>query len=124
MKRLWLIDDDPIFRFVFNHIMQSSDTEREFVAYENGQLAFDDLVQRIRTQEAPDVILLDINMPVLNGWGFLENLKQLDHDTSQIKVYLISSSVAQIDQDRSKHYPALNGYINKPINAEQINALL
>ncbi len=123
MKRLWLIDDDPIFRYVVRHLVKSNNLVDDFIEFENGELGWSEL-NRIHLKQRPNLILLDINMPVLNGWGFLDKLTSMQNDCLQTKILLISSSVAESDQKKSKQYPLLQGFINKPISESDICALL
>lgn len=79
MKRLWLIDDDPIFRHVVPHIVKSNTLVDDFIEFENGELGWREL-NRIHLKQRPSMILLDINMPILNGWGFLNKLTNMQID--------------------------------------------
>ena len=124
MKNLWLIDDDPIFRYVFRQIVESHNLADEYLEFENGELGYHTLIHRIQLQQQPDIILLDINMPVLNGWGFLEKIANIRHDDLKAKIYMISSSIAETDQQETNKFPMLEGYVNKPICVDKICALL
>lgn len=125
MKSLWLVDDDSTFRYVFRRILESHDLVEQFVEFENGEDAYQALIQRLDHQQPPpDVILLDISMPVLDGWGFLEKLSALQSHDLKTKIYLISSSIAASHQSPDGRFPLLAGCVTKPISVDKIYALL
>ena len=73
---------------------------------------------------APDVILLDINMPVLNGWEFLEELiPQLDKFPNDLPVFMLSSTIDQADFDKAKTYSIVKGFYSKPLTKENLSEI-
>ena len=73
-KTLWLIDDDSTFRYVFRCIVESHKLVDEFLEFENGADGYHALMNRLDPKQQPDFIMVDVSMPVLDGWGFLEKL--------------------------------------------------
>jgi CheY-like chemotaxis protein len=124
METLWLIDDDSTFRYVFRRIVESHSLVDEFLEFENGADGYHALMKRLDHKQQPDLILVDVNMPVLDGWGFLEKLGDFTQDQLRTKIYLISSSVVGTDQYDVKRFPLLSGHISKPISVDKICALL
>jgi CheY-like chemotaxis protein len=124
METLWLIDDDSTFRYVFRRIVESHSLVDEFLEFENGADGYHALMKRLDHKQQPDLILVDVNMPVLDGWGFLEKLGDFTQDQLRTKIYLISSSVVGTDQYDFKRFPLLSGHISKPISVDKICALL
>jgi CheY-like chemotaxis protein len=75
-------------------------------------------------QKLPDYILLDINMPIMNGWEFLDEYKRLNLDPlGKSKIYIISSSVFSNDINKARSYPLVKDFISKPLNVEKIKEL-
>jgi len=69
----------------------------------------------------PDYILLDINMPIMNGWEFLDEYTRLNIDPSgKSKVFIISSSVFSNDINKARSYPLVKDFISKPLNVDKI----
>lgn len=76
----------------------------------------------LNDSELPDIILLDINMPIMDGWQFIELYSALieQHPTKEIKLYLLSSSIDLNDHKKAKALSAVNGFIIKPIKKEDL----
>ena len=73
----------------------------------------------------PDIIFLDINMPVMNGWQFLEEYAHLRSDLQKnITIYMVSSSVDEYDIRKSKEFKTVSDYIIKPIQKEKFSQVL
>jgi CheY-like chemotaxis protein len=89
----------------------------------NGKFAIDQLVdiQRNDISKLPDYILLDINMPIMNGWEFLDEYKRLNIDPlGKTKIFIISSSVFSNDINKARSYPLVKDFISKPLNVDKI----
>ena len=91
--------------------------------HENGiDLLLD--IQKNDPSRMPDYILLDINMPIMNGWEFLDEYTRLNIDPlNKCKVYIISSSVFSNDINKARSYPIVKDFISKPLNVEKIREL-
>src|SRR5690606_10096826 len=76
------------------------------------------------TRQVPDIILLDIEMPIMNGWGFMEEFVKLPSEkTKDISVYTVSSSIAQEDKNRTASYAQIKAYITKPLTVDIIKSI-
>lgn len=117
---LLVIDDDDINIFIIKKIVEKTGYDAEMVAKTNGQLAIDYLHDLHKNEEVlPDLILIDINMPVLNGWEFLEAYEKLGIVT-KIDMYMLSSSVYENDIEKAKTYQTVKGFISKPLSIERL----
>ncbi len=115
-----IIDDDPIFIFGIKKVMQLADACSNFLIYRNGKEALDALTSLISAnEELPDIILLDLNMPILDGWQFLERFVKVPV-SKKILVYIVSSSVDPKDVLRAKSYEIVSNYIVKPITMDKL----
>ena len=129
MKKVQLcciIDDDPIFVYGTKRIIKEVDFAESILVYNNGQDALDGLTKIFLAKEPlPDVIFLDLNMPILNGWEFLDEFKNCQSDRSKsITIYIISSSVDPRDLERVKDYDQVDNYILKPITPDDLAKIL
>lgn len=98
---------------------------QNLLVYENGRVAIDGLRNFIDTQgDLPDMILLDINMPEMDGWGFLEEFISLKpHIEKEIIIYMVSSSIDDQDIQRANKYDEVSDYIVKPISRDALQKL-
>lgn len=119
-----IIDDDPIFRFGTKKIMESVQFCENFLVYKNGKEAFDDLAEKLKMNiDIPDVILLDLNMPIMDGFQFLDELVKIPN-AANIPIYIVSSSVDSRDIEKAKTYDLVTNYIIKPFSVSKVQALL
>jgi CheY-like chemotaxis protein len=121
-KTIWVIDDDTIYQIIVNKIIQKSEMFSAISSFKNGKEALDAVTNSLNNNETlPDIILLDINMPIMDGWEFMEEMTLLKPSISkQIIVYVVSSSIAIEDKNRSKTYPDILGYLSKPVNINDL----
>lgn len=128
MKRnikILLVDDDEISSFIVKKILAKTDYSYELNHRVNGQLALDYINERILNEESlPDVIFIDINMPILDGWNFLKGYLELNLNQPVVK-YMLTSSFAEEDLKKFELFKSdLDGYITKPITREQLIQIL
>lgn len=116
---LLVIDDDDINIFIINKIVEKTGYNVNMVSKANGLLAIEHLQATIDQETSPDLILIDINMPVLNGWEFLEAYEGLNI-SKNIDMYMLSSSVYENDIEKAKTYAKVKGFISKPLSIERL----
>lgn len=120
---IMLVDDDEINNFITVKLIRKAFPDSVITTYLNGRLAIDKIknILEYNLENIPDYILLDINMPVMNGWEFLEEYKVLNLDPDKkITIYILSSSVFSNDVDKAKSYESVANFISKPLNLEAI----
>jgi len=119
-----IIDDDPIYVFGAKRMMELADFCNSIMVFKNGQEAINNLKPiMIAGEDIPDVILLDINMPIMDGWQFLDEFIQIESH-KKITVYIVSSSIDPADLKRAKKYENVSNYIVKPITAQTLKNIL
>ncbi|MBE9599798.1 response regulator [Pedobacter sp. MC2016-24] len=116
---LLVIDDDDINIFIIKKIVQKTGYNVEMVAKGNGQLAIDYLKSVLHQPNFPELILVDINMPILNGWEFLDAYNELQV-SPPVDLYMLSSSVYENDIEKAKTYTKVKGFISKPLSMERL----
>jgi CheY-like chemotaxis protein len=121
-----IIDDDPIAIYGIKRSMKEIDFCKTIVVYNNGQEAIDGLNNMIVEGIAlPSVILLDLNMPIMDGWEFLDDfIKIPNNNTKKVTIYIISSSIDPRDVIKVQDYSLVSNYILKPINSTDLLKLL
>ena len=120
-----IIDDDPIFVYGTKVLLNyNSSFCSNIIVFENGKEALDDLRFMVKTnKELPEVIFLDLNMPIMNGWEFLDELKQMNLK-KKIGVYVVSASIDKIDEERARKYDMVIDFISKPLTTNKLQQLL
>ncbi|MFM1932251.1 MAG: hypothetical protein RL226_1554 [Bacteroidota bacterium] len=111
-KQLWVIDDDAIFRMIVRTIAQASSTKWEVRELPTVQEANQALQE---TNEVPDAILLDINIPVGGGWLFLEEFERLRCENGNSQLYVCSSSIDVNDKQRAAESLCVKRFVEKPL---------
>ncbi|MET3114220.1 CheY-like chemotaxis protein [Pedobacter sp. CG_S7] len=117
---LLVIDDDDINIFIIKKIVEKTGFAVNMVAKTNGQLAIDYLHEIADSPEIfPHLMLIDINMPVLNGWEFIEAYEKMNI-TKVVDMYMLSSSVYENDIEKAKTYNVVKGFISKPLSIDRL----
>lgn len=124
-----VIDDDEPTNFFNQMILEESGCTRHIKIMQSGQEALDYL--SVCTQPGcdeneyprPDLILLDINMPVMNGWEFLEEYKKYNTEC-YAKIVMLTTSLFPEDKIKAEETPEISGFENKPLTDEKLKAVL
>lgn len=119
-----IVDDDPIVRLVIQRMVHNIDSSVDCHQCENGEVG---LLRIEKLQNITDyiVVLLDINMPVLNGWEFLDRLQQLNIVASdKFKLYMITSSTDASDKIKARSYPVIKKLYPKPLSKQDLKEIL
>jgi len=126
VKSILLVDDDEATNFLHKIYIEEWGVADNIYTALNGQEALDFLKENEEfRQNKPSLILLDINMPIMNGFEFMEAYKELDDSMkASVVVVMLTSSLHHIDQARASGLDDLNGFINKPLTREQMESIL
>jgi CheY-like chemotaxis protein len=120
-----IIDDDPIFVFGTKKIMKLANFCNSFMVFHNGEEAIQKLrpILESNGDSLPDVILLDLNMPVMDGWEFLDEFIKIP-SPKEITIYIVTSSIDPHDIERAKDYDKISNYLIKPISSEKLHQIV
>lgn len=122
-----LVDDDDVSNFINEKVIEASQMARHTHVRRNGQEALDFIKMHCDaspTTSCPDVILLDIKMPVMDGFEFLQEFEKARKSIkAPIRVILLTSSSNPHDVDRAQSFD-IKGYLNKPLSLEKLNEVV
>lgn len=117
LKSICVIDDDMIYQFAVKLNLKQHKLADNVMTFDNGEEARKYFQENAQNPEKlPDVILLDINMPIMDGWDFLEwykNHKEIF--ARKVPVFMVSSSIDWRDIERARSYDTVLDYISKPL---------
>ena len=120
-EKLLLVDDDSAFNFLNRIILNSAGVNCKIDECLDGASAMNYV---INTEQCPDIILLDINMPVMDGFEFLEEFQNNPKCCKHTKVFVLTSSTQEEDREHALRYDCVKGVFDKPLNEEQIKELV
>jgi CheY-like chemotaxis protein len=120
-QSIMLIDDSEIDNLVNKHIITKNELSENLIVYSSAREALDYLQRCIKGEEQikPDLLLLDINMPIMNGFGFLVEFGKLPMDfINNIKIVMLTSSVDPNDIRKANESNLVHGFVSKPLSAD------
>ena len=126
MKSIFFIDDDPIFVYLTKRIIGSTKCECEVNEFADGELAITYLDEiRDNVKLLPDIIFLDLSMPVMDGWEFLEEYNLLRPQLKKdIALFIVSSSISPQEVERSKNYESVIDFLIKPVERSKLMEII
>lgn len=127
LANILVIDDDDISNFIYTRVIAASGIVENIKSCMGGQEALNYLkdVSENNPEQFPSMIFLDINMPVMNGWDFLERYNKIVPKTLQESSILciLSSSVYKDDIDKANTYAQVKEYVPKPLTTDSLKSL-
>ncbi len=122
LKRVLLVGDDETSNFLNKLFLEGLDYAEEVYVSQNGEEAICHIKENCPI--LPDLIFLDINMPIMNGFEFLEEVNRFtDIDVKNIKIVMLTASDRFYDYEKAKKYNVA-AYLNKPLTEEKMNTIL
>jgi len=119
-KVICIIDDDPIYQILTRKVIGVANIDYDVVSFNNGQEALDAFT--LDGDKLPDIILLDLEMPIMDGWIFLREME--NRNTVTTAIFIVSSSISQEDKEAAKEFTKIKGHYSKPFNVEKIRQIV
>ncbi|WP_428327631.1 response regulator [Mucilaginibacter sp.] len=122
MCKLIVIDDNPTDHYIMQRLLHNNCNCRQATYTFDGRLILDYLEENKESGTMPDLIFLDLDMPQLTGWEFLEQLETFNADANKnVRVHIMSSSIRTADLYQSKKYACVNSFLTKPLSKDLVN---
>ncbi len=125
-KQAWIIDDDKVYIYGLKRLIKLVKFSENVQIYYDGYQAVNQILllkKYKRIEEIPDVILLDINMPVWDGWEFIKHadLKKIN---KKIILYVVSSSIKSDDLKKAQELEEVTNFVVKPITTDKLKSMM
>ena len=118
INKILLIDDDAAANYLSKELLESLNAAKEIEIAENVLRA----LKMISQEDCPDIVFLDIKMPGLDGFDFLDKLKKLTL-SKNVKIVMLTSSLRPEDKLRAFSYKAVVDYLEKPLTPEKVQMI-
>ena len=124
-----LIDDNEIDNFINQKMIEGSNFAERIFVHTSGKSAIEFLsnlsrIKEIPTELIPEIIFVDINMPIMDGFQFLEEFENMPENIKQsTRVVMLTTSINPSDLDRSQANSRMLKYVNKPLSTERLNSI-
>lgn len=122
IEKLLVVDDDDVNNFILKELFQESEIADEIIIKSSVDAALDYLQDKQHT--IPQLILLDINMPIKDGFDFLEEYEELGLAENPTKIVLLTSSLFDKDKAAVVKYESVIDFIIKPMDVEKLRAIV
>ncbi|MFN3753996.1 response regulator [Flavobacterium sp.] len=126
IELLALVDDDDTFIFITKKIIEKTNHVKEVKVFNNGLDALNYLKDNLNSQyKLPEIIFLDLSMPIMDGWQFLDEFTSLkSSNVKKIVIYICSSSISPHDIMKAKKISAVSDYIIKPVTKDKFAEII
>lgn len=124
IESVLLVDDDSITNFINERLIKKLNITEEVKISVNGREALKYIHEASQSSSCPELIFLDINMPVMNGLEFLQSYSQGSYCEKKPIIIILSSSSNRHDFDELNKYPSVCGFVDKPLTEEKVKFIL
>ncbi|WP_405209007.1 response regulator [Aquimarina sp. LLG6339-5] len=122
-----IIDDDSVYVNLVKRIIEAKQLCKNLLVFENGKEAlgyFEAILTNVSEENIPEIIFLDLNMPVMDGWEFLEQFISIKNNFGKvITLYIVSSSINPLDITKAKNIKDVKDYLIKPVTIEDLESI-
>ena len=117
-RSIYIVDDDKIFLLITTRLLKKMYPEADVKTFEGGEAALEAI-----KETPPDLLFLDLNMPGMDGWQFLDRVED-ELSNNHFPIYVSTSSINPMDKKKSDAHERVKGFIEKPWTKENINEIV
>ena len=122
---VWIIDDDIVSLFATRYGIEQWNSSCNVVDFDSAEIALKMLSDNLETgDEIPDIILLDLVMPKMTGWEFLDKFEAIKGRSKKTDIYILSAFTNAKDREKARKNPLIKGYIEKPVSKLALDDVL
>jgi CheY-like chemotaxis protein len=127
IKLACIIDDDEVYINLIRKIVNIRKLSENLLVFHNGKEALDyftAIIENVSENAFPEIILLDLNMPVMDGWDFLAQFTKINSPNDlKTTLYIVSSSIDPYEIEKAKSFSLVTDYLIKPIDLSEFEAI-
>lgn len=121
---LFVVDDDPLYKMIARRLFNDFAGDVEIKLFDNGEDALNGF-KNLEENQLPSIIMLDIEMPVMDGWEFLEEFCKIPAEKRKnTRICIVTSSISNGDIEKAGTFPEIVDYIPKPLTGEKLLRIL
>ena len=126
MRRYLLVDDDTIFNFLHTEVIKTVDNSAQIDLFNSSMEGLEFLKDALEDKHPmPNFLFLDIRMPEMDGFEYLDELMKFPIEKfKDLRIYVLSSSLAERDKEKSLSYPIVTGFIEKTLTIEKLKGII
>lgn len=114
---VWIIEDDLVSQFATEYCIQQANSAATVKSFDKASESLKNFQECVKKNDGiPQVILLDLIMPEMDGWEFLSEIQKMAGWEDKVHVYIISAFAKSKDRDLAKSHPLVQGYFDKPLS--------
>lgn len=122
-----IIDDDNMYVNLVKKIVEAKNLCQNLMVFQNGKDAlnyFEAILTNLDKNIIPEIIFLDLNMPIMDGWEFLDNFTKIKNKLGKtITLYIVSSSINPVDIERARSINSVKDYLVKPVTIKDLETI-
>lgn len=120
-----ILEDDLVSQFPTRYCIEQSDYECEIITYEDAGTALENFSSKKPEERIiPDILFVDLIMPNMGGWEFLDRLKKIQGGTKDMEIYILSAFTNSKDRTRASEHPMIKGFFDKPLSRNNVDNIL
>ncbi len=121
---VYIIDDNMVSEFATKMVLQQSKIACDVFSFDSAELGLANFVDSLeKMKNIPDIILLDLNMPGMDGWEFLSRLTKIKYPRNKVAIYVLSTFTSAKARERARTHELVNGLFERPLTKNNVETI-